>query len=145
MLKIKEIGASDTLSLRHSILRKGQPLSTCYYPNDNQPTSFHLGGFIHQKLVVIGSFYHESHAELDSNHAFRFRGIATQPDHRRKGYAFELIEYAFDRIKATKGEWVWCNARTSALGLYYKLNMIPLLEPFDLPNIGPHQLMIKKL
>lgn len=142
---IKTIESSQTTSIRHQILRSGQPIETCFYPNDNSPEAFHLGVFIDDKLVAIGSFYSELKPELNYKTQCRFRGIATLPEYRNQGYAYDIIEFAIDKIKALCVEVIWCNARTSALGLYKKLGMKVVSKEFEIEGIGPHLVMALEL
>jgi len=142
---IKKIDSSQTTSIRHQILRAGQPIETCYYPNDNAPGTFHLGVFIDDELVAIGSFYAENQSDVNYSTQCRFRGIATIPEYRNQGYAYALIEKAIDKIKPLGVEVIWCNARTSALGLYKKLGMKVVSDEFEIEGIGPHLVMALKL
>ena len=142
---IKTIESSQTTSIRHQILRTGQPIETCFYPNDNAPETFHLGVFIDDDLVAIGSFYAEKQADLNFTTQCRFRGVATLPAYRNQGYAYALIEFAIEKIKPLGYEVIWCNARTSALGLYKKLGMKVVSEEFEIEGIGPHLVMALEL
>ena len=140
-MTIKTIESSQTTSIRHQILRTGQPIETCYYPNDSAPETFHLGVFVDDKLIAIGSFYAEQQPDLDYSTQCRFRGIATLPEYRNHGYAYALIEFAINKLKALGVEVIWCNARTSALGLYKKLGMKVVSDEFEIEGIGPHLVM----
>jgi len=142
---IKSIDSSQTTSLRHQILRAGQPIETCFYPNDKAPKTFHLGVFVDNDLVSIGSFYAEIQPNLNYSSQCRFRGIATLPEYRNYGYAYALIEFAINKIKPLGVEVIWCNARTSALGLYKKLGMKVVSEEFEIEGIGPHLVMALRL
>ena len=142
---IKSIESGQTTNIRHQILRSGQPIETCYYPNDNAPGTFHLGAFIDDKLVAIGSFYTEKQPDLNYSKQCRFRGIATIPEYRNRGYAYAMIEFAINKIKPKGVEVIWCNARTSALGLYKKLGMKVVSDEFEIEGIGPHLVMALEL
>ena len=138
---IKEIRASDTTAIRHQILRAGQPVETCFYPGDDATGTFHLGVYKNGQLVSIGSFYAEQQPDLSFASQYRFRGIATLPIHRNKGYAAALIKFAIERL-ITKGVAViWCNARISALGLYKNLGFEIVSDEFEIAGIGPHVVM----
>ncbi|RLD26190.1 MAG: N-acetyltransferase [Bacteroidetes bacterium] len=142
---IKTIQSSQTTNIRHQILRAGQPIETCYYPNDNAPGTFHLGVFVNDELVAIGSFYSENQSDLNYKTQCRFRGIATLPEYRSQGYAYALIGFAINKIKPLGVEAIWCNARTSALGLYKKLGMKVVSDEFEIEGIGPHLVMALEL
>ena len=142
---IKTIESKQTTEIRHKVLRIGQPIETCYYPNDIAPGAFHLGVFVNDELVAIGSFYAENQPDLNYSTQCRFRGIATLPEHRNQGYAYALIEFAINKIKPLGVKAIWCNARTSALGLYKKLGMKVVSDEFEIEGIGPHLVMAKEI
>lgn len=52
-VQIKKIKSIQTFELRHPLLRKGQPLSSCALYLDDDPQSFHLGAYQKKKLVGI--------------------------------------------------------------------------------------------
>lgn len=144
-MTIKTIKSKQTTEIRHKVLRAGQPIETCFYPLDNSTETFHLGVFVADDLVAIGSFYSEKQSDLNYNQQCRFRGIATLPEHRNKGYAYAIIDFAIKRIKPLGVEVIWCNARTSALGLYKKLGFKIVSDEFEIEGIGPHLVMALKL
>lgn len=142
---IKSIEPNQTTKIRHQVLRIGQPIETCFYPNDNAPGAFHLGVFVDDKLVAIGSFYAEKQPDLNYSNQCRFRGIATLPKYRNRGYAIALIAFAINKIKPLGVAVIWCNARTSALGLYKKLGFKVVSDEFEIEGIGPHLVMALEL
>jgi len=144
-MTIREIKPSDTTAIRHQILRAGQPVETCLYPGDNDSNTFHLGVFENDKLVAIGSFYSENQSELSYDTQYRFRGIATLPPFRNRGFAAAMIRFAIARLKSKNVDAIWCNARTSALGLYQKLGFDAVSEQFEIEGIGPHVVMALRI
>lgn len=141
MLLIKEISSEDTVPLRSKILRPGQDIKNCIYPNDGDKDAFHLGAFIETKQIAIVSFYKENHPDLTGKIQYRFRGMATLNEYRKKGYASSLLRFAFQKIKLMNGDQVWCNARINAITLYENMGMKVSSEEFDIPGIGPHLVM----
>ncbi|ACV26830.1 GNAT family N-acetyltransferase [Kangiella koreensis] len=147
MLTIKSVPQATIIPLRHSVLRAGQPIESCYYEEDNREECFHLAALIDKQLVSIASFYLESHPNLDtapksgSDSAWRLRGMATDPEFQGKGYGAELLREGL-RICREKGAQVlWCNARTTAAPFYSKLNFDIKGEEFVIEGIGPHYFM----
>lgn len=145
MIEIKQIEAAESIEIRSQVLRPGQAISACIYPHDNDEESFHLGAYFDGKLVSIVSFYLENHPNFKEEGQYRFRGMATLPNYRGKGLARAMLSEAFKKIKLIKSPLVWCNARILAVNLYEKLGMEIASEQFDIPGIGPHYLMIKKI
>ena len=144
-MQIKEITAKETHHVRHLVLRQNQPLSACIYPHDEDDFTLHLGVFIQSDLASIVSFYKEVSPDISAKSQYRFRGMATLPDHRSKGYGSALLAYGENILKERNVEIVWCNARVSALPFYLKLNYTDLPHIFDIPGIGPHKVMFKKI
>jgi ribosomal protein S18 acetylase RimI-like enzyme len=52
---------------------------------------------------------------------------------------------AYSLLKERGVSYLWCNARTSAIGFYEKLGMKVISEEFEIPVIGPHKVMIRHL
>ena len=144
-MEIKSIKAAETMGIRHRILRAGQPIEHCIYPHDNNEDTFHLGVFEKNNLISIGSFYSEKQSDLPYATQCRFRGIATLPEYRNRGLATAIIEFAIDRLKTAGVEAIWCNARTSALGLYKKLGFDAVSDEFEIEGIGPHLVMMLRI
>ena len=92
----------------------------------------------------MGTFYPQN---IEGREAFGYqlRGMATDTPFFGKGYGAELIKYAVDYIKAAKAEYIWCNARTSAINFYKKQGFEIVSEEFEIPGVGPHYIMILNL
>jgi GNAT superfamily N-acetyltransferase len=132
---VRRISANDTLPLRSAILRNNLPLQQCVFPTDN--LGFHLGAFFEDKLVSVATFFPEDYPELGAR-GYRLRGMATQPEFSGKGYGSQLIQFAISELRNNGVCYLWCNARTSALGFYKKLNFTIISDEFIVPGIGPH-------
>ena len=144
-MEFRRILASDTIDIRHSMLRAHGPISSCHYPGDDDDLSFHLGSFIQNQLVSVASFYFQNHNDLNYDVQYRLRGMATVPDYQGRGLSSRLLKMAFPIIKQNQGKILWCNARESAIGYYHKVGLKALGEVFPIEDIGPHQLMYKEI
>lgn len=144
-MRIKQIEAQDTLSLRHEILRPNQTLKECKYPKDHEEDTFHLGAFEQNQLISVGSFYREDHPNVPQGKVYRLRGMATWPEFRGLGAGSEIISKAEEILTQRHADILWCNARMSAQGYYMRLGFIQAGEVFDLPPIGPHVVSYKKI
>ena len=51
-LQYKVIDAKKTYEVRHPVLRKNLPLSSCYMELDDDVSTIHLGGFIKKKIYI---------------------------------------------------------------------------------------------
>jgi len=144
-MRIKFIKAADTWSLRHRVLRPHQTMEDCDYPNDRNPDSFHLGVFIGEHLIGIGSFYGEKHPDLKGWKQYRLRGMATHPDFRGQGAGSRLLRFAFEHLRAQRCDLLWCYARSVAKDFYAGLEFTTHGEPFDMEGIGEHYVMQRRI
>jgi predicted GNAT family N-acyltransferase len=144
-LNVKQINASDTHEIRQRMLREGFPIEDCIFKGDEEEQTFHLGAFEEGKLVSVASFYYDKNDTFDEPNQYRLRGMATLPDYQHRGLSRELLKMAFPLIKRNFCTLLWCNARTSAVGFYQKTGFEKVGEEFDIPTVGPHYLMFKKL
>lgn len=131
--------------IRHAVLRPGQPSERLIYPSDDDPRSVHLGVFAADgTLIAVASFYQEP-VPGTQHPATRLRGMATLPEHRGRGCGRQLIAAALETVPDAHGvptPTLWCNARISAAAYYEKLGFTKLGEIFDIPDIGPHAVMV---
>ena len=132
---IRFIQAEETLPLRNKVLRGHLTLEQCRLPTDE--LGFHLGYFLEGELVCVATFFEEDYPEL-GNGGYRLRGMATAPDQAGKGYGAAVIKFAIDELKKQGAAYIWCNARSAALGFYLKLNFEILSEEFEISGIGAH-------
>lgn len=144
-MQVLRISPSDTHDIRHRMLREGHPRDTVYFDGDEDDQTFHLGAFFEGKLVSVASFYFENHPNLPDEYQYRLRGMATLPDFQGKGLSSELLKMAFPIIKQNLCTLLWCNARKTATGYYQKVGFERVGEEFDIPTVGPHYLMFKKI
>lgn len=142
--QINEISPKDTLELRQRILRPHQTMEDCVYPGDEDSTTFHLGAFENGNLMGIVSIYQRNHDSIDGQKGFQIRAMAAEKGVRGKGLARALLTYAERKIRSLYGDYIWANARVSALGFYDKLDYSVIGEPFNVDDIGMHNLIIKR-
>lgn len=137
--RIQPITAPQTRPLRQAVLRPGQPLGRLVYPGDYD--AIHLGVRLDGDLIAVASFYPEPIPGA-TDPAWRIRGMATLPDHRAKGHGRCLVEQGLKRAREIQPGPAWCNARTTAAAYYEKLGFKPRGDIFDIPDIGPHVIMV---
>jgi predicted GNAT family N-acyltransferase len=143
---IRFITAAQTFPLRSLVLLHGVSQSECEFDQDSAPTTFHLGLFDeNEELCCILTCMKDNHGKIPKD-AYRLRGMATHPDHRRKGYAAELLNAAIDHLKSQLAiEYLWFNARTVAFPFYEAFGFEFISDEFDIPGYGPHREMYKYL
>ena len=74
---------------------------------------------------------------------YRLRGMATDHNFQRRGYATDLMQQSFKELKKMNCDMVWCNARLVAIDFYHSIGFKIVGEIFDIEGIGPHYYMYK--
>ncbi len=145
-ITFQHITAEDTLPLRMSVLRPGQPIENCRYKEDSLSTTFHLGASLEGKIVCNGTFMKDvcSHFTAEGS-AYRLRGMATDPDFRGLKLGTRVLKQAEDALRLSGCKLLWFNARESAFAFYEKNGFIAIGDTFDIATIGPHKVMYKWL
>ena len=144
-VEINKVGAEKIRPLRHSELRKGQDFSTTSYLKDNEEGTFHMACNVDDKIVSCVTFYAQTSMKIKSDNPYRLRGMATDSQFQRKGYARNLIVESFKEIKKRDCDMVWCNARLVAVNFYKSVGFKIIGELFDIEAIGPHYYMYKEI
>ena len=143
---LQHVTAEETLPLRMSVLRPGQPIENCRYKEDSLATTFHLGALIDGKIVCNGTFMKDicSHFPAEIS-AYRLRGMATHPDFRGLQLGSRLLKEAEDVLRLRGCKLLWFNARETAFVFYEKSGFQMIGDMFDIASIGPHKVMYKWL
>lgn len=155
-LSVHPIEPTETWPLRASVLRPGHPIEDCDFDGDGDPDTFHAGVVLDDRVVGVASMYHEARAvdapggaELAPDHAaattWRLRGMATDPDVRRRGVGAAALRACEDHVRAHDATLLWCNARIGAVAFYEAAGWAVLGEEFDLPGVGPHVVMERRV
>lgn len=141
---VKFIPSEITLALRSKILRNNLPLEECVFPTDAVEGAFHLAFYLGEEITTIASFFPKNYKDKKEL-GYQLRGMATDTPFLGKGYGKQLIEFAIAYIKNTNAQYIWCNARSSAIKFYEKLDFVKVSEEFEVAGIGPHYEMILNL
>ncbi len=144
-MEVRQVETKDTMYIRKQVLRPQGTMEECMFEGDSNESTFHLGAYIDEQLASVASFYLDSHPKIRDTYQYRLRGMATLPEFRSRGLSQALLQTAFPLIKQNNIETLWCNARVSAQGFYEKVGFEVVSEVFDIPNIGPHVVMIKQI
>ena len=144
-VNITQVDADKVRPLRHSELRNGQDFSTTSLLEDNKEDTFHLACIVDDKIVTCATFYPDKFIKIKSNNAYRLRGMATDSQFQRKGYASDLMEESIKELKKRDCDMLWCNARLGAVNFYKSVGFKIIGELFDIEAIGPHYYMYKEI
>lgn len=144
------VTATETLDLRHRILRPGQDILLCHYFEDNLASTFHFG-IRHEldesyPLISCGSFIQQKQELFPTaKNAYRLRGMATDISYQRKGLGQSILQKALVELRKRDGDLLWFNARLSAETFYNKQGFLADKKIFEINSIGSHKVMYKWL
>lgn len=145
-MTVREIPAEATRQLRHSVLWPHlNSTKECFLDVDHQEGGFHLGTYLDNSLVSIGSFFPEHHPELPGKKHYRLRAMATDPQKRGAGAGRALMLTAEAKLSQLGVDLLWCDARKVAIDFYLTLGFEITGDWYDKPSIGLHKLMYKKI
>ncbi|MCI9843267.1 GNAT family N-acetyltransferase [Flavobacterium pectinovorum] len=145
MTLIKEISAQETFIVRHPVLRKGKPIETCFFDGDDLETTHHFGLFENSDLTGIISLFLKTNTIFTENLQGQIRGMAILESHQKKGFGEALVKHCETYCVTNQFNLIWFNARTAAVGFYEKMGYEIKGNSFDIPEVGEHYLMYKKL
>ncbi|HEV2887324.1 MAG TPA: GNAT family N-acetyltransferase [Jatrophihabitans sp.] len=142
-LSVRRIAAAESRELRRSVLRPSMP-SGSEQPGEDRPGVVHLGAYDGQALLSACVIFPEPCPWLPGEHAWRLRGMATDPQRRGSGAGTAILHEA-RRIALADGATVlWCLARETAVGFYLRHGWAMFSTVFD-TDLGPHQRMWLRL
>lgn len=147
-VRIAEIPLEDTLTLRNDVLRPGYARSECVFEGDDDTDTRHFGALDNNDNVVgILSVYRRANPAVSENNgnSYQIRAMATNPHLRGLGIGYLLINAAEEYVRKCAGNWLWANARSSAVAFYRKAGYEAISEEFMIEPIGPHFLVCKPL
>lgn len=142
-MSVQQITAADSRELRRSVLRPGLRAGSAL-PGDGEPGVVHLGAYDGNGLLSACLIYPEECPWLPGEHAWRLRGMATDPKRRGNGAASAVLHEAVRIAKADSATALWCLARETAVGFYQRNGWTAFQTVFD-TEIGPHLRMWLRL
>ncbi len=115
MREIKEVPLSVVWQMRHEIMYPDEAFEEVKLVTD--PEGIHLGLYEDMKLVSVISLFLVGGK-------LQFRKFCTKRRVQGKGYGTYLLTHVFEELAAKhQVNVIWCNARTTAIGLYEKFGM----------------------
>ncbi len=142
---IKFVPLEVVLPLRSKMLRNGAALETCVLPTDDIEGVFHLAYYVSDREIASVATFFPQPLKGREGAAYQLRGMATDERFFGKGYGAALLKYAVSYVKNAKAEYIWCNARASAIEFYQKQGFQIVSDEFEVAGIGPHYIMILNL
>lgn len=121
-MKIKQISASETWSLRQEVMWPEMPIDFVKLPLDRKGK--HFGIYLDHELVSVVSLF-----QTDKGQA-QFRKLATKGEMQGKGYGSRLLEHLMTFAQKKNIHTLWCNARIDKIDFYKKFRMIETKQTF---------------
>jgi GNAT superfamily N-acetyltransferase len=138
-VETRRISAEETIPIRWRILRPGFPRETAIFPADDAAETIHFGAFLNDELVGVASLYEAPCPDVPAaSRPMQLRGMATLPDVRGAGLGRILLEACVDAALEAGSDWIWCNARRTAVEFYANYGWQIRGPEFDIPTVGPH-------
>lgn len=137
---LQQVTLEDVITLRHEVLRPGQGRETCYFEGDDAETTRHFAWVEDGRIVSIATVMRQSREFAGERVPFQLRGMATAPDVAGTGIGSAFLQALHRELDDS---W-WCNARAVAVRFYERNGLVTVGDPFDLPGIGPHYVMVYK-
>ena len=141
---IKFASLTEVLPLRSLVLRNGKAIGECVFHGDEAESSIHLANSIDDEIISVLTFHAADLPEFEG-HGFQLRGMGTLPNHRGKGAGNQLLNFGVTFLRGRKVNYIWCNARLSALSFYRGMGFELISEEFIIEGIGPHRKMYLKI
>ncbi len=143
--EIYQTEVQSILSIRHQVLRKERPLSTCHFNGDNLSDTFHFAAYINDEVVGCVSLMLKSNPEIEDKQSYQLRGMAVLENHQKKEIGKQLLNHSEQFLSSKAIKTIWCNVRIKAKVFYSKYGYKAVGKSFEIPDVGPHILMYKKL
>lgn len=140
------ISTKETYPLRLEVLwQHKNSLNECGLEIDDLESTFHVGAYKNEELVSIGTFLLQNNEKFKELKQYRLRAMATSPKVRGENFGKKIIEFAINELQKRNVELLWCDAREIALGFYEKMGFTLVGDFYEIPIIGKHKLMYKKI
>lgn len=145
MIDIRKISAQESFIVRHPVLRNGKPIESCYFEGDELDTTQHFGFFENDKLEGVISLFENNNPLFQDKFQAQIRGMAVLENNQGNGFGRLLVSHSEQILKAQNVNLIWFNARENAVGFYQKMGYEIIGKSFDIPGVGIHYVMWKKL
>jgi len=144
-MEIRFVDFKDIVYLRRDAIRPGQPLANVTFPEDELPTTFHLGVVEDGQIVASITFLPQVNPDFDDEKQYRMRSLCTNERYRNRGYASALVRRGFEEVARRGGKFVWFTARVHLLEFYHGFGCKEYGDEFLIPNSCMHKKMYVRL
>lgn len=144
-LSLKIVKSDELLNLRSKILRNNLDPNLCRFPGDKEINSFHIGAFNGNTLIGGVSVMKNECKKKELPNCFQLRGLFVDKEFQHNGIGKTIVNFVENRLRDSGVNYLWMNARESAVLFYLKLNYSNSKISYVINEIGLHYLMYKKL
>ena len=144
-LSLKIVKSDDLLNLRSKILRNNLDPNLCRFLGDKEINSFHIGAFNGNTLIGGVSVMKNECKKKELPNCFQLRGLFVDKEFQHNGIGKTIVNFVENRLRDSGVNYLWMNARESAVLFYLKLNYSNSKISYVINEIGLHYLMYKKL
>ena len=156
MPTVRRAPAAVVRPLRTRVLRPGWTDRHATYDQD-ETVAVHIAAYRDGEDAPdgVGTIYAEPPPDANRDEipaaayadgaSWRLRGMATSDEARGTGLGRVVLEACFDVVRESGGAFLWCNARLVAVPFYERLGMTAVGPEFDIPGIGPHFVMWRRV
>ena len=145
MQNIKKITALETFPVRHPVLRADKSIDNCHFDGDNLETTSHFGLFDGNNIIGVISIFEAKNDLFVAEKQYQIRGMAILKQHQKRGFGEKLIHNSEKHYRNKNANLIWFNARKEAVGFYEKMGYQVKGLPFEIPEVGEHLVMFKKM
>jgi predicted GNAT family N-acyltransferase len=146
VIETRPVTAEEVRPIRRRVLRAGLPSANVEFEGDDALDTLHLGGFLDGVLVAVATVVRRPPpGEASAPRAWQVRGMATEPEARGRGIGGELLDRCVVHVERSRGDLIWCNARTRAVPFYERHGFVAEGATFDVPDLGAHLRMRRRV
>lgn len=136
---------AEIIALRHAELRPGLARDAAHFDGDDETATRHFAAFLSDDPFPAGCASFMARPWHDEP-AYQLRGMATRATLVRRGIGAALLRFAGPAVCTDSGvRLLWCNARVAAVPFYRRVGWEIASDVFDIPTVGPHHAMIRRL
>lgn len=144
-ITIRPIEPKETYAIRQIVLRPNRAIETCFFDGDEVQSTIHFGLYADGEQAGIISLFKNNSASFEHENQYQIRGMAVLEHFQKMNFGRELVTHSEAFLKSKDTELLWFNARASAVDFYKKLGYHIIGHAFDIPDVGTHYVMWKKI
>ena len=132
------------IGLRQAVIIAGTDRDTPDFEGDRREATRHFGAFVGDACVGCLSLICKP---FEGEASYQLRGMAVDAGWQGRGLGAALLRHTEQAMAEEFGELgcLWCNARAHAAGFYAKHGWRQVGDGFDVPGVGPHVKMVRRL